>query len=131
MGFRPNRSAETAVELLTELVHTVWDNKKIASLFSLDLTGVYNRTITARLLHALRERRVPEWLVQWTASYMKDRTTTLIVDGIESLPFSIAKGVPQGSPFSSIAFTFYTANLLDACDSPTNNVIPIGFADDV
>lgn len=62
---------------------------------------------------------------------MKNRKTTLIVDKVESPLFPITREIPQSSLFFSIAFIFYIAELLEACDSSTNNVISIKFADDV
>jgi len=119
------------VELLTALVHTAWDNKKIATMLSLDLSGAFDRVVPERLQHVLRMRRIPEWFTRWIDNFMSERTTTLIVDGVESPSFPIIRGVPQGSPLSPVIFVFYIADLLEESDSPVNMVTPIGFADDV
>jgi hypothetical protein len=130
MGNRPNRSTETALEILTEKIHTIWKAGKVASLLSLDITGAFDRVIRARLCHALRMRRIPEWVATWVASFMEDRRTTLSFDGRESTEISVPAGVPQGSPCSPILFLFYIAELHDSCEAPELRVTVSGFADD-
>ena len=62
MGARPGRSTETALELLTEQVHTAWKAKKVATLLSLDLSSAFDRILPTRIHQVLRTRRIPEWL---------------------------------------------------------------------
>ena len=61
MGARRNRSAASALELLTEQIHTVWaqDKNLVASILSLDITGAYDHVSHHRLLHNLRAARLP------------------------------------------------------------------------
>ncbi|KAI0995359.1 hypothetical protein K3495_g12824 [Podosphaera aphanis] len=58
MGARPKRSTISAVELLTEQIHTIWgkDKKKVASLLSLDISGAFDNVSHKRLIHNLRDR---------------------------------------------------------------------------
>jgi hypothetical protein len=43
MGARPGRSVDTALELLTEQIHTVWESKDhVATLLSLDISGAFD-----------------------------------------------------------------------------------------
>jgi hypothetical protein len=71
------------------------------------------------------------WIVQWIRSFMTDRETTLVVQGIESESRRIGAGVPQGSLLSPILFLFYNAELLDLCCNPTARTSAVGFVDDV
>ena len=69
MGARKGRSVETALESLTDAVHTVWNcstanSKKVASLLLLDVAGAFDNVSYERLLHNLRERRVPGKIVR-------------------------------------------------------------------
>ena len=69
MGARKGRSVETALESLTDAVHTVWNcstanSKKVASLLSLDVAGAFDNVSHERLLHNLKERRVPKRIVE-------------------------------------------------------------------
>ncbi len=49
----------------------------MATLLSLDMTGAYNRVVPARLLHNMRERKIPEWIVKWVGSFISNITKTL------------------------------------------------------
>ena len=132
MGARRGRSTETALELLVEQVRTVWTSKKhVASLLSLDISGAFDIVNPTRLLDTLRRKRIPGWLVRWVQAFMTDRTTTLVIQGQESEPFSVEAGVPQGSTLSPILFLFYNAELLDICNQPQQRLSAVGFADDI
>ena len=55
MGARRGRSTETALELLTEQIHTVrgQDNDKVATILSMDVAGAYDTVTRQRLIHNL------------------------------------------------------------------------------
>jgi len=85
MGNRKSRSTDTALELLVEQIHTVWEAKdQVASVLSLDIVGAFDTVNHLRLLDNLRKKQIPQWFVQLVRSFLTDRKTTLVVDGIES-----------------------------------------------
>ena len=65
MGARKGRSVETALETLTESVHTIWNqrHKKVASLLSLNVAGAFDNVSHERLLHNLKIKRILAELV--------------------------------------------------------------------
>jgi hypothetical protein len=78
MGARPGRSIDTALDYLVQQIHATWHNKDgVATLLLLDRTGSFDRVVPARLLHNMRERKIPEWIVKWVGSFISKRTTTL------------------------------------------------------
>ncbi len=79
----------------------------------------------------MRERKIPEWIVQWVGSFISNRTTTLCLPGYNTDDFPTHTGIPQGSPLSPVLFLFYNANLVDACNLPTSLSSGISFVDDV
>jgi hypothetical protein len=79
----------------------------------------------------MTERKVPEWIVKWVGSFIRNRTTSLCRPGYTIDAFPIHTGIPQGSLLSPIFFLFYNANLVDACNLPTSPSSGIGFVDDV
>jgi hypothetical protein len=132
MGARPGRSTETALELLTAQVKTVWGSGKfVASLLSLDISGAFDTVNPIRLLDTLRQKGFPGWVVRWVRAFMTDRETTLVIQGQETAAFPVPAGVPQGSPLSPILFLFYNSELLDLCQRPKEGLTAVGFADDV
>ncbi len=54
----------------------IWPLAKWAKI-SLDMTGAFDRIVPARLLHNMRERTTPDWIVKWVGSFISNRTTTL------------------------------------------------------
>src|SRR3981081_881889 len=63
MGGRKNRSTETALELLTEQIRTIWTSKKhVATLLSIDILGAFNIVNHTRLLEILRKKGLPPWI---------------------------------------------------------------------
>jgi hypothetical protein len=60
MGACTKRSMETALELLTEQVQTVWKSPKhVATILSLDLLGAFDTVHPIWLLDILRKKRMP------------------------------------------------------------------------
>ncbi|KAI0991845.1 hypothetical protein K3495_g16342, partial [Podosphaera aphanis] len=78
MGARPKRSTISAVELLTEQIHTIWgkDKKQVASLLSLDISGAFDNVSHERLIHNLKEKGIPRWISQFIESFLDERTTS-------------------------------------------------------
>lgn len=131
MGARQGRSVETALDLLTEQIHTVWNSGKfVSTLLSLDVSGAFDTVNATRLLDVLRQRRIPPWLVYWVRAFISDRQSTLLIQGEETETFRLLAGVPQGSPLSPILYLFYNAELLEACQDPQLQASAIGFVDD-
>lgn len=66
MGARKGRSTETAREIITDVVHTVWGigKRNVASLLSLDMAGAFDNVSHERLLHNLRGKGVPAQIVE-------------------------------------------------------------------
>jgi len=103
MGNRPKRSTETALELLTEQIHTVWRSKQhIASVLSLDISGAFDTVNHTRLLDNLYKKRVPMWFIKVIESFLANRTTTLVIDGEETTPLLTAsRGPTRITPFAN------------------------------
>ena len=80
-GCRRQRDTTTALELLTEQIHTAWEQgrDKVATVLGLDMAAAFPNMSHDRLLHILRRDRVPTALLRWTASFLKDRQTSLVL----------------------------------------------------
>ena len=132
MGARRGRSVDTALELLTEQIHTTWESKKhVATLLSLDISGAFDTVHPIRLLDILRKKGLPAWVVRWIRSFVTNRTTTLSFQGAVSETLRLTAGIPQGSPLSPILFLFYNAELLEICAGPRSETSAVGYVDDV
>ena len=130
MGFRKGRSTEAALFLLTSQVEKVWKEGMVASLLSLDISGVYDRVLPKILQQILKRKRIPAWLASWIYSFCDKHSTTLVFDASESCSIPIHCGVSQGSPLSPILFLFYISELHETVHTPSSGVSALGFADD-
>ena len=65
IGARKGRSVETALELITDAVHTVWSmgGANIASLLLLDVARAFDNVSHERLLHNLKVKGIPTRIV--------------------------------------------------------------------
>ncbi len=62
MNDRKNRNCETALKLLIEQIHTVWNMKKdkITTLLSMNVIDVYDHVFRNKLLHNLRKKNISD-----------------------------------------------------------------------
>ena len=133
MGARAERSTDTALELLTSMVRTIWREKKwqVATLLSLDISGAFDTVNHKRLIAIIKRLGFPSWIQSWVKSFLIDRTTTLLVNSKESEAFDIKAGVPQSSPLSPILFLLYNEELIRICNQPSLGIHSLGFVDDL
>jgi len=83
MGAKQNRFIETAFELLVEQVYTIWNTNTnhVAFIFNLNIAGVFDNVLYARLLHNLRKKRILKYIILWENSFLNNRYLFLIFDG--------------------------------------------------
>lgn len=127
-GGRKLASTEHAMHVLLQRVYRAWTDGEVASLLLLDVSGAYDNVSAERLLHNLRKRRIDEKIVGWTASFLRDRSTTIKLQEYTAPSAPIQTGIPQGSPVSPILYLFYNADLLEACK--TQDTEAVGYIDD-
>jgi len=96
-----------------------------------DLSGAFDNASHARIIDALRRRRIPRIITNWIKSFLKDRRTTIKTAEGESALFTTEIGIPQGSPISPILFLFFIADLMDTANNDIQRVSTLGFVDDI
>ena len=67
MGGRRLRSTDTAIQLITEKIHSIWgaNRNRVASLLCLDVVKAFDKVSYTRLFHNLRKRRIPPIFINW------------------------------------------------------------------
>ncbi|KAI6777578.1 uncharacterized protein J7T54_004478 [Emericellopsis cladophorae] len=117
------------MHFLLQRIHRAWSEGKVASLLLLDVSGAYDNVSKERLLHNLRKRRVSMGIVNWVASFLTSRSTSLKLQEYTDPSTAIQTGIPQGSPISPILYLFYNADLIEAFK--TSETEAVGYIDDV
>jgi retron-type reverse transcriptase len=132
MGGRKNKSTKIALELLIEKIRIIWTSKKhVATLLSIDILGAFDIVNHIRLLEILRKKGLPPWIVQWIRAFLKNRSTTLVIQKQETALSKIDTRVLQGSLLSPILFLFYNATLIEIGNQPQRSLLLIRFAGDI
>lgn len=112
-GARKQRSTLHALSYLCKDIFRAWRGKKILSLVSFDVQGAYNNVSTVPKFRRLRQRQIPETIVQWVQDFCTDRQACILVNGyaseVQKLPQA---GLPQGSALAPILFLFFNADLV-------------------
>ena len=129
MGNRKSRSTELAAKVVELVARVSWDRESLASLLLLDIMGAFDTVNYRRLLHILRKKGFPDWVISWVCSFVTDRTVKLCFNGQQTDPYRLAAGVPQGSPLSPILFVLFISTLYEALAAHPRLIV-VGFADD-
>ena len=74
MEARLGRSTQTALELLTQQVHTVWRSNPnlVVLLLSLDISRAFDQVSHKRMIHNIKAQAVLYWIVQFTKFFLED-----------------------------------------------------------
>ena len=88
-----------ALVVLQEKIYQAWRDKKVLSLVTFDIQGAFNGVAKDVLCSRLRERRIPELLVNWISDFCSERKASIIVNGESSDQIALQDaGLPQGLP---------------------------------
>jgi len=83
---------------------------KLSSLF-LDIKAGFDNLDNPTLAHILREGGMPVYLVSGVASFLGDRSCTLVFQRVPGTPAAVNVRAPQGSPISHLLFLIYVSPL--------------------
>ena len=129
-GGRPGCSTADAVHLLVDKICTAWRSNKVVSVLFLDVEGAFPNAVTSRLLHNLKQRRIPTSIVNFVKQLLTNRKTRLKFDDFVSEIIDITNGIGQGDPLSMLLYILYNTDLLDIPDNPLAEDA-IGYVNDI
>jgi ribonuclease HI len=127
-GARPQRTTEDAMMVLSENIYRAWKQQEIFTVIFMDVAGAFNNVHHNRLIHNMKQRRIPLQIVRLVQSFLTERSTQMRFNGATSSDINIEAGIPQGSPLSPILFMLYNAELLEIPRPPD---LALGFIDDI
>lgn len=78
MGARAQRSTETAIELLTSMIHTIWRGRKdqVATLLSLEISSEFVKIVHETLVAIMKRMGYLPWIQKWVESFLQEFTFT-------------------------------------------------------
>ena len=124
-GFRKARSTGDLLSYLTHIWSSSLRDFGESFVVALDISKAFDRVWHKALLAKLPSFGFTPSLTKLIASFLSDRSISVVVDGATSASFSVSSGVPQGSVLSPTLFLLFINDLLT---SPTSLIH--AFADD-
>ncbi len=123
----------SALNLLVDQVHAVWDCKikYVIFMLSLNITEVFNHVSHIRLLHILKMRRTLNYIVDWTCSFLKDKESSLTFNEQISVMQWVDADILQRFFISSILFLFFNVSLIEKCKALKIKIKILNFVNDI
>jgi len=123
-GFRQARSRET--QLMTTLHDMMyhWDINVQLDLAFLDFSKAFDTVAHNRLLGKLHHYGIDGNIHHWLSSFLKNRSQSVVVDGVSSAQVKVESGVPRAQFWGRCCFcctlmTSQTVSLPESGGSPT------------
>ena len=129
-GFRPGRST---VDQVLKLVQDASDNmhaqpsgtRTMSTFF--DYSKAYDKVWRDGLLFKMLQLGIPFRFVRYTRHFLSSRWTTVSINNVNSKPFMLRNGLPQGSSISPLLFLIFINDIDVELDLETTASL---FADD-
>ena len=129
-AYRPCHSTETALLKFANDLFLSLIKGNISVLALLDFSSAFDTVDHPILVHRLHtDFGFTDTVLQWSSSYLTDRTHYVSLSNHCSAFDTLHSGVPQGSVLGPILFTLYVKPLSAIIDS--HSVIHHSFADDI
>jgi hypothetical protein len=133
MNDRKNKSCETALKLLIEQIHIVWNMKKdkITTFLSINVIDVYDHIFKNKLLHNLRKKDISDWIIRWTNNFMKNRHISFTLNNATMIFRLIKTNISQKSFIFLILYLFYNVDLLKIFEKLLKWITIVSFVNDI
>ena len=125
-GFRHNHSCLSQLLAHYEEVLSCIEEGLGVDVIYLDFSKAFDKVNFNVLFHKLKSLGVDGKLGKWLYAFLTNRTQTVLVNGVHSIPFLVLSGVPQGSVLGPLLFLILIADI----DKNLDHCLLSSFADD-
>jgi len=127
---RPGHSMETALLRIQDDINRGLDSGFGSLLVLLDLSAAFDTIDHTILLERLETvAGIRRAALAWLRSYLRDRTQSVIINGVRSTTVDLSIGVPQGSVLGPLLFLVYIIPLRSVIERHPE-ICHHGYADD-
>ena len=117
-AYQQFHSTETALLHVQNDILRAIDDKKEVILVLLDLSAAFDTIYHNILLSRLQTQYgFTGTVIKWFEFYLRGRSQTVVIGGIESNPQPVISGVPQGSVLGPLLFILYLGPIGDVIKS--------------
>jgi len=110
---REGLSAIDAAAIMVDRAHAAWTNGNITGVLLMDIMAAFPSVAKERLVNLSKVRKMDGDLVQWTESFLSERTVEMIIEGNSMERHPVEAVVRQASPVSLILFAIHTSGLIN------------------
>ncbi len=129
---RENCFSETALNLLVNQMHIIWEKKNyVIFLLLLNIIDVFDQIISSYLMHVLCMKRISVKLMKWVCIYMTDHIIILMLSDIEIEKSMMTAEILQNSLLSLILYLFYIIKLLNIYNNNNERLSMSIFMNDI
>jgi hypothetical protein len=97
----------------------------------MNILGVFNNVFYTRFFDNLRNKKIPDIIIRWVTSFLREKTIIIKVFKGEFKIFNTETEIPQSSSIFPILFFFFIADLFNTTNDITLRVSAIKFVDDI
>ena len=103
----------------------------MTSFFNLNVSDAFDNVLHLHFFYNIRKKRISDKLLKWIKDFLKNRSTTLIIEDHTMMKRKISVNISQSSSLFSMLYLFYNANLLKSCENVRLHLNVTEFVNDI
>lgn len=108
-GFQKNKGVMDNLHILKTDIDICFSKNQYMLAIFVDIKGAYDSVDLKQLSIQMKRIGIHNIIVKWIVEYFRERSIRVRVEeSIDDLPFTVYKGIPQGSILSPILYIIYT-----------------------